>query len=94
MKYIKTYEAVAKPEVDENTIRVEKPSRGWYIDFYFDEKYRLIYIDNKWHIKMPDWYQFYVNLKTIKSWVDFYFRGEEGVLVYKILEKEAEKYNL
>ena len=93
MKYIKTYEAI-KPEVDENTIRVEKPSRGWYIDFYFDEKGRLIYIDNKWDINMPDWYQFYVNLKTIKSWVDYFFREEEGVIIYKILERDAEKYNL
>ena len=50
-----------KPEIDENTIRVDGKERGWYIDFYFDNSYfarRVIFIDNKWHIEVPEWYGF------------------------------------
>ena len=49
----KLFEKV-KPEIDEKTIRVENKEREWYIDFYFDDKGRLDYVDNKWNIKIPD----------------------------------------
>ena len=95
MKYLRLYEfnikPMGKPEVDENTIRVESVDRGWYIDFYFDEKGKLIYTDNRWDIRMPDWNQFYVSLKSIEAWADYY---DKKAIVYKVLERDANKYNL
>lgn len=48
MKYIKFFES--KPEI-------EIKEREWYMDFYFDDKNKLIYIDNKWDVKL-DKYQY------------------------------------
>ena len=90
MKYIKKFEN-NKPEVDENTIRVSG-ERGWYIDFYFDEAgRRLIYIDNRWHIEVPDWYGFVINLQTIKFWAQKYDDKSE---TYYLLDHDAKKFNL
>jgi hypothetical protein len=81
-------------EVDEKTIRVEY--NGWYIDFYFDSKGRVAYIDNPWHHNIPEWYGLKVNFNEIKSWIrrkEDYNKGE-FFDVYRILDREAKKYNL
>lgn len=80
-----------KPEVDEKTIRVENPDRDWYIDFYFDDQDRLDYVDNKWDIRIPEWYGLKVNLIAIRQWADKY---NPNNLVYRIIENDAKKYNI
>jgi len=90
----KLFEKV-KPEIDEKTIRVENKEREWYIDFYFDDKGRLDYVDNKWNIKIPDWYGLETNILTIAAWVKRYDPNiNVRQQVYYIISKEAEKYNL
>ena len=80
-----------KLEIDEKTIRVENPEREWYIDFYFDEKDRLIWVDNKWHIKVPDWYGFVINKDTIRFWADRYDARSK---IFYLLKNTTQKYNL
>lgn len=85
---------VKKPEIDELTIRVQG-ERGWYIDFYFqysDAGDKLIYVDNKWDISIPDWYyQSFSNpIVVIRTWAKRYDKNE----VYHILQKNIDKYNL
>ena len=95
MKYIKLFENRKKPEIDEKTIRVENKDREWYIDFYFDEKGRLDYVDNKWDVKIPDWYGSSISIITIGVWAKRYDkRINVGTDVYYIIKNEAEKYNL
>jgi hypothetical protein len=91
MKYLKTYENINKPDIDEKTIRVEDPDKGWYIDFYFNKDDELIYVDNKWDINLPDWRYYAVNINSIRYWAEYY---DKNAIVYKILEKETDKYNL
>lgn len=100
MKYLQIYDKFSKsiysgnrekPEVDEKTIRVENPDRDWYIDFYFDDQDRLDYVDNKWNIRIPDWYGLKVDIITIRLWADKY---NPSNLVYRIIDRDAKKYNL
>ena len=85
------FEENNKPEIDENTIRVDG-ERGWYIDFYFDKNGRkLIYIDNKWDIKVPDWYGFVINKDYIRFWADKY---DARSRTFYILKNDIQKYNL
>lgn len=90
MKYIKHFEYSNKPEIDEKTIRVENKDREWYIDFYFDEKGKLDYIDNKWHVSVPDWYGFPITLIEIKQWAKMIQKCD----AYYIIKNETDKYNL
>jgi len=81
-------------EKNNKTIRVDGGERGWYIDFYFDNS-KLIGVDNKWDIKIPDWIGFNPNILEIASWVKKY---DPNIIVkkqvYYILDHDAEKYNL
>lgn len=91
----KIFENIQKPKIDENTIRVTG-ERGWYIDFYFEkvkDGKKFIYIDNKWDIKIPDWYQLtvYEPLNIIKNWAKKY---DPNCEVYYILKHDTNKYNL
>lgn len=92
----KIFESILqKPEIDENTIRIEG-ERGWYIDFYFEESDigdKLIYIDNKWHIKIPEWYGFSFSdpIVPIRIWAKKY---DPKCEVYYILRNATNKYNL
>ena len=99
MRYIKNLESFSKPiyytdnkvkpEVDEHTIRAE--GIGWYIDFYFDSEHRLDYVANPWSIKIPEWYGFNITETNIKLWArEWGYKPK----VYKIIEHEAEKYNM
>ena len=81
----------AKPEIDEKTIRIENKDRGWYIDLYFDDKDRLDYVDNKWDIRMPNWYGFSMPLVAIRIWAKKY---DERCEVYNIFQHNIGKYNL
>src|ERR1035437_8934445 len=76
--------------VDEKTIRVDGSNDRFYVIFYFDEQGRLDYIDNKWDIKLPEWYGFDVSIIEITS----YFHKFAGCDVYNIIQRDAEKYNL
>ena len=87
----KIFEAV-KPEIDEKTIRVNGGERGWYIDFYYDDKNRLCYIDNKWDIKIPDWFGFELSILQIASWAKRYDpRISVAQQVYNILQRDINK---
>ena len=85
-----------KPKVDEKTIRVEGGDGDWYVDFYFDDEDRLDYIDNKWDIKIPEWYGFKVSIIDIKKWAGKILSPStlKSCNVYRIIEKDANKYNL
>lgn len=80
-----------KPEIDEKTIRVEDKNKNWYIDFYFDEKDRLDYVDNKWNIRVPDWYGLSANFITIKIWAKKY---DPNCNIFYIIQNTGDKYNL
>ena len=85
-----------KPEIDENTIRIYSKEREWYIDFYFRENdagFKLIYIDNKWHINIPDWYwaNFLNPIVSIRIWAKKY---DPKCEVFYLLKKDTDKYNL
>jgi hypothetical protein len=81
-----------KPEIDENTIRMEIKERECYIDFYFDNKGNIVYIDNKWHIRIPEWGRLKNNaLITIKNWAKKYDPRSD---TYYILKNDTNKYNL
>lgn len=86
----KIFEKV-KPEIDEKTIRVENKEREWYIDFYFDEEGRLDYVDNKWDVRVPNWYGFSPNLFIIRTWAKKY---DPKCDVYNIYDNDTKKYNL
>lgn len=89
----KLFEKV-KPEIDEKTIRVENKEREWYIDFYFDDKNQITYIDNKWNVRIPDWGGFSNNnlaVIIIRTWAK---KDDSRSDVYNIIKKEADKYNL
>ena len=101
-KHIMTYEKFSSPiyyrhdetkmhEIDENTIKVEGKNGIWYVMFYFDNKHRLDYIDNKWNVSIPEWYGFDVSFIEIEN---FFTKRYPKCKVYKVLEKESEKYNL
>jgi len=91
LRYIKTYKIFEKLEIDEKTIRVENTEREWYIDFYFDDENRLIGADNKWNIKIPDWWGLPTNIITIKSWADKYDARSK---TFYILKNAEQKYNI
>jgi hypothetical protein len=80
-----------KFDIDEKTIRVEGEDRGWYIDFYFDDNDRLIGVDNKWHIKIPDWYGLSINIIGIKSWA---LKYDMRCKTFYILKNTTNKYNI
>ena len=89
----KLFEA-AKPSIDEKTIRVENKEREWYIDFYFDDKNQIIYIDNKWDVRVPNWGGFSkYNLAVIiiRTWAKKY---DDRCEVYNIYQNDMKKYNL
>ena len=86
----KLFEKV-NPEIDEKTIRVENKEREWYIDFYFDDKGRLDYIDNKWDVRIPDWYYSNVSFMEIKIWAKKY---DPKCDVFYVIKEETDKYNL
>ena len=92
---ITSFRLFEKLEIDEKTIRVDGGERGWYIDFYFDDDGRLIGVDNKWDIKIPDWWGLKPSIIEIAVWVKKYDRNiEVGKQVYYILKKAAQKFNL
>lgn len=83
-----------KPEIDEKTIRVENKEREWYIDFYFDDKNQITYIDNKWDVGVPNWVGFgnFNNaVPIIRTWAKKY---DDRCEVYNIYQHNMEKYNL
>jgi len=89
---ITKFKLFEKLEIDDNTIRVECEERGWYIDFYFDKIGRkLIYVDNKWNIKIPDWYGFVINKDTIRFWADKY---DSRSKTFYLLANTTQKYNI
>jgi len=83
-------------EVDEKTIRVECKDKGWYVDFYFDWVDRLCAVDNPWNIRIPDWYGLKVGFTDIKYWARRTEDLHKGVFLdaYRVLDREAQKYNL
>lgn len=80
-----------EPEIDEKTIKVEGKNGVWYVMLYFDEQNRLDYVDNKWSVSLPEWYGFEVSFYEIKN---FFTKRYPGCKVYRVIEKETDKYNL
>ena len=99
---ITKFKIFEKLEIDEKTIRVDGGERGWYIDFYFDvnskghgHSHKLIGVDNKWHINIPDWIGLDVNILNIASWTKKYDpKINVSSQVYHIIKHDAQKYNL
>lgn len=90
IKNFKLFETYNKPEIDENTIRVENKERESYIDFYFEDGI-LIYIDNKWHFNVPNWVGHEVPVTGIKYWAH---KEDKRFEVYYLLGEIVNKYNI
>lgn len=52
-----------------------------YIKIYFDEKGRVDKIENKWDVKVPEWYGFSINEIEINNWI---CRKEPNLYIEKI----------
>ena len=46
-----------------------KKNELMYIKIYFDEKGRVDKIENKWDVKLPEWYGFIINEITVNDWI-------------------------
>ncbi len=80
------------PEIDENTISIRSNKNElFYINIYFDNIGMVDYIENPWHISLPDWYGLSVSLIGVEQFIKKY----NGVLYCGyLLDLEAKKYNI
>lgn len=46
-----------------------KKNELMYIKIYFDEKGRVDKIENRWDVKLPEWYGFIINEITVNDWI-------------------------
>jgi len=91
IKKFKLFESTIKPQINEKTIRVENKERESYIDFYFDDDGVLIYIDNKWHFKIPNWVGLEVPVTGIRYWAH---KEDKRFKVFYLLGEITNKYNI
>jgi hypothetical protein len=59
-----------------------------YIKIYFDEKGRVDKIENKWDIKLPEWYGYDINEIEINNWIR---RKEPDLYIEKSLNENTTK---
>ena len=70
-----------------------------YIKISFDEKGRVDKIENKWDVKIPEYYGFDINEIEINNWIrrkepDLYIEKEINENTYKIAFDDEIKYEL
>jgi hypothetical protein len=41
----------------------------FFIKIYFDDKGRVDKIENKWDVKLPEWYGYVINEIEINNWI-------------------------
>jgi len=46
-----------------------KKNELFFINIYFDDKGRVDKIENKWDVKLPEWYGFNINKGTVNDWI-------------------------
>ena len=71
----------------------------FYIKIYFDEKGRVDKIENKWDIKLPEWYGYDINEIEINNWIrrkepDLYIEKNVNENTTKIAFDDEIKYEL
>jgi hypothetical protein len=67
--------------IQEPIVIKSKKNDLFFIKIHFDDKGRVDKIENKWNVKIPDWYGLNVNEIEIKNWIDkkepdFYIQKE------------------
>jgi hypothetical protein len=99
--HIKTFEQLLnegiaiKPPI---TIKSKK-NNLFFIKIYFDNKGRVDKIENKWDVKLPEWYGFDINEIEINGWIrrkepDLYIEKNINEASLKIAIDEEIKYQL
>jgi hypothetical protein len=94
-KQFLTEEVVIKQSI---TIRSKKNDL-FFIRIHFDDKGRVDNIENKWDVKLPEWYGYVINEIEINNWInrkepDFYIEKDVNENTSKIAFDEEIKYEL
>jgi hypothetical protein len=76
-------------EIKQPIVIKSKKNELMYIKIYFDEKGRVDKIENKWDVKLPEWYGFPINDIEVNNWIR---RKETDLYIEKNVNENTGKF--